>query len=53
MKIAESLAECINNDNIRIKKSKKGIKYVQKFDSKKLVSNFINIIDNGKRQDKE
>lgn len=44
--LAVALTECISNDLMRIKKTEHGIKFVQQFDSKNLVDNFVNIIDN-------
>ncbi|WP_445725690.1 glycosyltransferase family 4 protein [Flavobacterium sp.] len=47
--LAEAINECITNDALRIKKSEYGFQYVQQFDSKNLVKNFLNIIDDVKR----
>ena len=45
IQLAEAINECINNPRKRVEKSKYGYNYVQKFNSKNLINNFIDIID--------
>ena len=43
--LAEAINECIYNQKMRIKKSHYGYNFVQKFNSKNVICNFLEIID--------
>ena len=43
--LVEAINECIDNPKMRIKKSDYGYNFVQKFNSKNVISNFLKIID--------
>jgi glycosyltransferase involved in cell wall biosynthesis len=43
--LAAAIKECIENDSLRIKKSKHGYQHVQQFNSEELIDNFLSIVD--------
>ena len=43
--LSEAIKECIFNNELRIKKSIEGHKFIQKFDSRHLINNFSKLLD--------